>query len=76
MKEDCRKRVNNLKAKSYQKNKRMVSKKNPSKRTFFQRVEQENLEKKEKIDSIQIIENKISMGQKGRPKMSCCPHCS
>lgn len=36
----------------------MVSKKNPRKRTFFQKVEQENLEKKKKLTQSKLLKTK------------------
>lgn len=49
MKIDCRKRMNDLKATSFQENQRKLNKKNFRKIAYFQRMEQENLEKKKKL---------------------------
>ncbi len=68
MKVDCRKRINDLKAKSYQQNRKMLSKKNPRKRTFFQKVEQENLEKKKRLTQSKMLQTKQVWVKKGELK--------
>ncbi len=46
MKLDYRKMINDLKAQSYQQNRKRLNKENLRKRVYFQKIEQENLEKK------------------------------
>lgn len=65
---DCKKRVNDLKAKSYQPNRRMVNKKNPRKMTFFQTVEQENLEKIKRLTQSKLLITKQIWVKKGELK--------
>lgn len=49
MKIDCRKMMNDLKAKLIQQNQRNLNKKNLKKIAYFQRIEHENLEKKKRM---------------------------
>lgn len=49
MKMDCKKKINDLKAKSYQQTRMMLGKKNLKKRAYLQKVEQENFEKKKEM---------------------------
>lgn len=58
MKIDCRKMMNNLKAKLFQKNLRKLNKKNLRKQAYFQIIEQENLEKKKRVTQTRQVKPK------------------
>lgn len=73
---DCRKMMNDLKAQSYQENRRKLNKKNPRKKASFWKIENKNLDKKKKLTQTNNVKNKTNFGQEMRAQMSCSLHCS